>query len=98
MRASTTNKRILSYSLFISSLLFLIFIWTLVSIYYNNNLIFPSIDQILQAFFDIFKESTNIKALFLTIMRVVVSVVVCFILGFLILSIYIIWPTSIAFF
>ena len=82
MRASTTNKRILSYSLFISSLLFLIFIWTLVSIYYNNNLIFPSIDQILQAFFDIFKESTNIKALFLTIMRVVVSVVVCFILGF----------------
>ena len=98
MRHSTTNKRILSYSLLISSFLFLILIWTLVSIYYNNDLIFPSINQIIQAFFGIFKESTNMKALFLTIMRVIVSVIVCFILGFLILSIYIIWPTSLAFF
>ena len=84
MRHSTTNKRILSYSLLISSFLFLILIWTLVSIYYNNDLIFPSINQIIQAFFGIFKESTNMKALFLTIMRVIVSVIVCFILGFLI--------------
>ena len=98
MRHSTTNKRILSYSLLISSFLFLILIWTLVSIYYNNDLIFPSINQIIQAFFGIFKESTNMKALFLTIMRVIVSVIVCFILGFLILSIYIIWPTSLTFF
>ena len=98
MRHSITKKRILSSSLFVSSFLVIVFFWMILAIIYDNDLIFPNINQIAIAFIHIFKEIDNIIALLLTISRVIISVMISFLLGFFVLIIYILFPSIMAFF
>lgn len=98
MRHSTTKSKIVSSTLSVSAVLFVLFLWIIVSSIYQNDLIFPSIRRIIQAFFHIFQTPSSLKAIGFTCIRVICSVVICFLLGFMITSIYIICPTSIHFF
>lgn len=98
MKDSTIRNKVVSSSLFVSFFLVLIFGWIIISSYYDNEMIFPSIKQILNAFLDIFKNSESLKAIGFTILRVIISVLICFVVGFLIITLYILFPTSLSFF
>ncbi|MCM1513764.1 MAG: ABC transporter permease subunit [Anaeroplasma bactoclasticum] len=98
MRHSTTKSKIVSSTLSVSAILLVFFVWMIVSNIYQNDFIFPSIKRIIQAFFRIFQTSSSLKAIGFTCVRVILSVAICFFLGLVITSIYIICPTSIHFF
>lgn len=97
MRRSTTKSKLVSSTLSISAILFLLLLWMIVAGIYQNDLIFPSIKSIIQAFFRIFQTSNSLKAIGFTCIRVILSVVICFFLGLVITGIYIICPMSIHF-
>lgn len=97
MRHSTTKSKLVSSTLSISAILFLLLLWMIVASIYQNDLIFPSIKSIIQAFFRIFQTSNSLKAIGFTCIRVILSVVICFFLGLVITGIYIICPMSIHF-
>lgn len=97
MRRSTTKSKLVSSTLSISAILFLLLLWMIVASIYQNDLIFPSIKSIIQAFFRIFQTSNSLKAIGFTCIRVILSVVICFFLGLVITGIYIICPMSIHF-
>ena len=98
MKASTSKNKIINYSLTISSILLIILIWTIISISYQNEMIFPDISQILKAFVNIFKYTPNITSILLTFLRVILTVIICFIISILIVGLYILLPNSIHFF
>lgn len=98
MKDSISKNRIISSTLYLSFFLVLAFGWILISTYYDNDLIFPSFNQIFKAFINIFKDSESLKALGYTILRVIISVIICFLIAFMIIIIYIICPNSISFF
>lgn len=98
MKASISKNRFISSTLYVSFFLILIFGWLLISTYYDNDLIFPSLSKIIDAFFNIFKNSESLKALGLTILRVIISVIVCFAIGFIIIILYMLYPLSVSFF
>lgn len=97
MRRSTTKSKLVSSTLSISAILFLLLLWMIVASIYQNDFIFPSIKSIIQAFFRIFQTSNSLKAIGFTCIRVILSVVICFFLGLVITGIYIICPMSIHF-
>ena len=98
MKASTSKNKIINYSLTISSILLIVLIWSIISISYQNEMIFPNINQILKAFINIFKNINNINAILLTFLRVIITVIACFIISILIVGLYILIPNSIHFF
>ncbi len=98
MKDSTTKKKIINYSLSISSILLILLIWIIISTSYQNEMIFPNIKQILTAFINIFKSTSNINAILYTLLRVLITVLICFIISILILGLYILIPESIHFF
>lgn len=98
MKASISKNRVISSSLYVSFFLFVIFGWLIISSYYDNDLIFPTLSKILEAFVNIFKSTESLKALGYTILRVIISVVICFLVGFLIIILYILFPLSVSFF
>lgn len=99
MKASTISKdKYLKYSLSITSILFLIFLWFIISTIYQNDMIFPNIDRIFLAFINIFKSTSNIQAILNTILRVLFTVVICFLISFIIVILYVIFPKSVYFF
>lgn len=98
MKASTSKNKIINYSLTISSILLIILIWTIISISYQNEMIFPDISQILKAFVNIFKYTPNITSILLTFLRVILTVIICFMISILIVGLYILLPNSIHFF
>lgn len=98
MKASTTKNKIINYSLTVSSILLIVLIWSIISISYKNEMIFPNINQILNAFINIFKSTNNINAILITFLRVIITVIICFIISILIVGLYILIPNSIHFF
>ncbi|MCM1260954.1 MAG: hypothetical protein NC182_07490 [Prevotella sp.] len=98
MRHSTTKSKIVSSTLSVSAILFIFLLWMIISSIYQNDMIFPSIKRIIQAFFRIFETSSSLKAIGFTCARVILSVAICFFLGSLITGIYIVFPISIHFF
>lgn len=98
MKVSTTKNKIINYSLATSSILLIILIWTIISSSYQNEMIFPNINQILKAFVNIFKNTNNINAVLMTLSRVLITVLVCFIISIFIVGLYILIPNSIHFF
>ena len=96
MKDSTISKnKYIKYFLSTSSILFLILIWFIISSVYQNDMIFPNIDKIILAFFNIFKESSNILAVVYTILRVLFTVLICFLISFIIVILYVAIPKSI---
>ena len=98
MKDSTLRNKILEGVFSVSSLLIIFFVWILISSIYKNNLIFPSIGKISEAFFSIFKNFSNLKVIFMSLLRVLLSVIICFAIGIIIASLYIVSKTSIALF
>lgn len=99
MKDFTISKnKYIKYFLSTSSILFLILIWFIISSVYQNDMIFPNIDKIILAFFNIFKESSNILAVVYTILRVLFTVLICFLISFIIVILYVAIPKSIYFF
>lgn len=98
MKDSIIKKRIINYSLATSAILLIILIWAVLSTYYQNEMIFPNIKQIFNAFIDIFKDSSNINAILMTFIRVITTVLICLIISLLVVGLYILLPNSIYFF
>lgn len=98
MNFSISKNKIAKYSLFISSILLILLCWIIISNYYQNEMIFPSIKNIIEAFFDIFKNLNNLQAIGFTFYRVICTVVCSFIISCLIIGLYILIPDSIHFF
>ena len=98
MKDSTIKNKIINSSLIATSILFIIIVWSILSLSYDNELIFPNISDILNQFIYVITSKESLLAITLTILRVIVSVLFCFIIGFIILVIYIIVPKSIYFF
>ena len=98
MKVSTTKNKIINYSLATSSILFITLIWTIISSSYQNEMIFPNINQIFKAFVNIFKNTNNINAVLITLLRVLITVLVCFVISIFIVGLYILIPNSIHFF
>ena len=98
MKVSTSKNKIINYSLATSSILLIILIWTIISSSYQNEMIFPNINQILNAFINILKNTNNINAVLITLLRVLITVIVCFIISIFIVGLYILLPNSIHFF
>ena len=98
MRHSTTKNKIIDSTFFLLALFILLIAWLITAHHYQNELMFPKLSQIFLAFINIFKNGTALKAIGFTILRVIISVAICFLIGFIIMSLYIIWPISLAFF
>lgn len=98
MRHSTTKSKIVSSTLSISAILLFLLLWIIISSIYQNDLIFPSIRQIFQALFRIFQTPSSLQAIGFTCIRVVCAVAICFLVGLIVTSIYIICPVSNHFF
>lgn len=98
MKASISNNKIISFSFSLSFFLILIFGWLIISLTYDNEFIFPSFSKIIEAFFNIFKSIENIKIILITISRVLISVIVCFVISFSVVILYMLYPVSVNFF
>lgn len=98
MKDSTIKNKIINYSLTITSILLIIFIWSIISTTYQNEMIFPNIKQIYKAFINIFKDVNNINSILITFARVMITVTACFVISILIVGLYILFPNSLSFF
>lgn len=98
MKDSTIKNKIINYSLTITSILLIIFIWSIISTTYQNEMIFPNIKQIYKAFINIFKDVNNINSILITFARVMITVLACFVISILIVGLYILFPNSLSFF
>lgn len=98
MKDSTFKNKVLETIFSVSSLLIILFIWIIISTIYKNDLIFPSVISILKALGQIIFNLSSLKVIFMTILRVLISVAICFLMGFMISGIYIYSKTSLAFF
>ena len=77
VKRSTWNKPFL-FS--ITGILVLILGWIIVSTLANNDLVFPKIDQIAGAIFDIFRKGENLKYIGFDIIRIIFSIIFIFII------------------
>ena len=91
MKRSTWNKPFL-FS--ITGILVLILGWIIVSTLANNDLIFPKIDQIAGAIFDIFRKGENLKYIVFDIMRIIFSIIVSFVVAVIVVFFYIRFKSS----
>lgn len=97
MRTSTHN-RIVTCTLSISSILCLFFGWILLSSHYQNEYTFPSIFSIFNSLGEICSTPSDMKAIGMTILRAILSVVITMGIGILMVSIYMIYPMILSFF
>ncbi len=98
MKTSTLKKGILSSSLSISAILCIFLLWILLSNQYDNEYTFPSLVKIWDSLKEILTSPSDLKAIGMTILRVVISVCITLGIGVIIISIYLICPVTIAFF
>lgn len=99
MKVSTTIKNnLIKYTFSISSILLILVLWVIITYIYQNELIFPGIEKILNAFINIFKSTSNVTAILFSIVRVLTTVLICFLISGIIVVLYIIYPKSIYFF
>ncbi len=91
MKNSTWNKPFL-FS--ITGILVLILGWVIVSTLADNDLIFPKIDQIARAIFDIFRKGENLKYILYDIIRIMFSIIISFIVAILTIFLYIRFKSS----
>ncbi len=98
MKDSIIKRHLLNNSLIVSCILLLILGWSVLSISYDNDLIFPTIPQIIKELGVILTSKVALVSILWTIIRVVITVLICFIIGFGILIIYVLNPVSISFF
>ena len=85
-KSSTWNKPFL-FS--ITGVLVLILGWVIISTLANNDLIFPKIDQIASAIFDIFRKGENLKYIAYDVIRIIFSIVISFVIAILTVFVYI---------
>lgn len=98
MKTSTLKNRIISTSLSITSLLIIFLGWIILSNHYQNEYTFPTINKIFTSLIEILTSKADLKAIGMTILRAMLSVIITMIIGIVITSIYIICPISVAFF
>lgn len=91
MKRSTWNKPFL-FS--ITGVLVLILGWIIISTLANNDLIFPKIDQIASAIFDIFRKVENLKYIAYDVIRIIFSIIISFVIAILTVFVYIKFKNS----
>ena len=91
MKHSTWNKPFL-FS--ITGVLVLILGWIIISTLANNDLIFPKIDQIASAIFDIFRKGENLKYIAYDVIRIIFSIIISFVIAILTVFVYIKFKNS----
>ena len=70
-------------SYYVLGILFIFIIWSLLYISFQNDYIVPSVSKTIESFFSLFKESNTYKVLGFTVLRLLLSISVSFILGVL---------------
>lgn len=64
------------------SIFFLFLVWVLAGLYVNNQLLLPTPDRVLKAFGQIFIDKDSLAVILATILRLLVSIMIAFIMGF----------------
>ena len=83
MKDSIVKKDYIKYSFYGLGILFIFAIWYFGSIAFNNEFIVPSINNTINALRNLFVDGYTYKVLGSTLLRLIISISICFILGVL---------------
>lgn len=81
MTNSINKKDYIKRSFYLLGILFIILIWYIGFLSFDNDFIVPSINQTINSLEKLFIDSYTYKVLFATLLRLFISISVCFILG-----------------
>lgn len=82
----------------LSSILFIVLLWQIVSISKNNTYVYPGIITIFKQTLNIFTNISYLSILLKTIINVVIVIIISLLMSFILSFIYLIVPKSIAFY
>lgn len=98
LNSMNINKNtVLKTSLSLLTVLILFLAWIIISSTKANPFIYPNIDQIFTKFIDLF-QGENLKILFSSLYRLLITVLICLGITFIIITLYIRIPISYQFF
>lgn len=98
MKISTHKRKVVAGSLSISAIVCIVLGWMILSNVYQNEYTFPSIFHIFKSLGEILSTPSDLKAIGMTILRAILSVIITVGIGIIITSIYMICPITISFF
>ena len=86
MKNSTKNRKINQHIFFILGILFIVLLWSFGAHFFDNDYIVPSVEQTLSSLVKLLAEGHTYNVLGQTLLRLFLSISICFILGVILAS------------